>query len=239
MFLSVILPTYNERRNLPILVHMLVEELSKPTKLHGRFEIVIVDDSSPDGTGAVALKLAEAYGPDVVQVRARPGKLGLGTAYRHGLQFCRGDWVVLMDVDLSHHPKFIRSMIQRQRDTEADIVTGSRYIAGGGVHGWTFSRKLVSRSANLLATLALWPQVSDLTGAFRLYRRTVLSTLIGECQTKGYPFQMELMVRARALGFVIAEVPITFVDRVYGESKLSSGEIVGYLRGIWTLMLYC
>lgn len=239
MFLSIVLPTYNERRNLPILVHMLMEELSRPNKLHSRFEIIIVDDNSPDGTGTMANKLASVYGCDLIRVYSRPGKLGLGTAYQHALQYCRGDWVILMDVDLSHQPKFIRQMIEKQRETGSDIVTGSRYIPGGGVYGWTWDRKLVSRGANLLATLALWPRVSDLTGSFRLYRKSVLTSLIRECVTKGYPFQMEMMVRARSHNFSIAEVPITFVDRLYGQSKLGSSEIIGYLKGIWTLMVYC
>lgn len=140
-----------------------------------------------------------------------------------------------MDVDLSHHPKFIAQMVRLQKQTDADIVTGSRYIPGGGVFGWTTSRKVVSRGANLLATVALAPGVSDLTGAFRLYKKTVLANLVANCVTKGYTFQMEMMYRAKQFGYKVAEVPITFVDRVYGESKLGGTEVVGYLRGLWTL----
>ena len=128
MFISIILPTYNERSNLPILCHLIINELSKPTVPISRFELIIVDDNSPDGTGIIAQKLANTYGPDLIQVRGRSGKLGLGSAYAHGLQFARGDWVVLMDVDLSHHPKFIKEMIKKQKETGADIVTGSRFF---------------------------------------------------------------------------------------------------------------
>lgn len=140
-----------------------------------------------------------------------------------------------MDVDLSHHPQYIPQMVQLQKETDADIITGTRYLPGGGVHGWTFSRKLTSRGANLLATVALNPGVSDLTGSFRLYKKNVLANLVAHCVTKGYTFQMEMMYRAKQLGYRVREVPITFVDRVYGESKLGGSEIVGYLRGLWTL----
>lgn len=128
-------------------------------------------------------------------------------------------------------------MVLLQKETNSDIITGTRYIPGGGVYGWTFSRKLVSRGANLLATVALDPGVSDLTGAFRLYKKTVLANLVSHCVTKGYTFQMEMMYRAKQLGYKVAEVPITFVDRVYGESKLGGTEIIGYLRGLWTLFI--
>lgn len=101
--------------------------------------------------------------------------------------------------------------------------------------GWDLRRKVISRGANLLAKLALWPRVSDVTGSFRLYRKPVLEHLMSQVVSKGYVFQMEIIVRARADGFTIGEVPITFVDRVYGESKLGKSEIVGYAKGVWTL----
>ena len=116
-------------------------------------------------------------------------------------------------------------------------MTGTRYSPGGGVHGWDLRRKLFSRVANYLADILLNPNVSDLTGSFRLYRKDVLDRLIQMTKSKGYVFQMEMMVRARQLGFKIQEVPITFVDRVYGESKLGANEIVGYLKGLWTLFI--
>lgn len=170
-------------------------------------------------------------------MRPRSGKLGLGSAYAHGLQYARGEWIILMDVDLSHHPKYIPLMVNHQKQTAADIITGTRYHPRGGVYGWTTSRKLLSRTANLLATVALAPGVSDLTGSFRLYRKTVLARLVGSCVTRGYTFQMEMMYRAKQFGVKVAEVPITFVDRVYGESKLGGSEIAGYLKGLWTLFI--
>jgi dolichol-phosphate mannosyltransferase len=132
-----------------------------------------------------------------------------------------------------------------QQTYNLDIVTGTRYsshskpslegTAPGGVYGWDLKRKLVSRGANFLADTVLSPGVSDLTGSFRLYRLPVLRHIITVTQSKGYVFQMEMMVRARALGYTVGEVPITFVDRIFGESKLGAGEIVGYAKGVWQL----
>lgn len=156
----------------------------------------------------------------------------------HGLQFATGNFVVIMDADFSHHPKFIPRMIRLQRAGGYDIVTGTRYAgAGAGVHGWDLKRKLVSRGANLFADTLLRPGVSDLTGSFRLYKTAVLQTVIATTESKGYTFQMELMVRARAMGYSVAEVPISFVDRLYGESKLGGDEIVEYATGVINLWL--
>ena len=152
-------------------------------------------------------------------MRPRAGKLGLGTAYAHGLKHAAGDFIIIMDADLSHHPKYIGDMIDKQQKHGLDIVTGTRYI-GGGVHGWNTWRKLVSSGANFAAGFLLQPGVSDLTGSFRLYRREVLADLIGRVTSKGYTFQMEMMVLASRAGYTIGEVPIVFVDRVYGESKV-------------------
>lgn len=167
----------------------------------------------------------------------RAGKLGLGSAYRDGLKKCTGNWIILMDADFSHHPKFIPTFIEKQRETGAEIVTGSRYIAGGGVHGWDLRRKLTSRGANFLATCLLSPGVSDLTGSFRLYTKDAITDIMNKVKSTGYVFQMEIAVRAKQSGYQIAEVPITFVDRVYGESKLGGMEIVQYIRGLIGLFM--
>lgn len=171
-------------------------------------------------------------------LKPRAGKLGLGTAYVHGLQFVTGNYVIIMDADFSHHPKFIPYFIEKQKTTGADIVTGTRYANDsskgliGGVYGWDAKRKLTSQGANILADFLLNPGVSDLTGSFRLYKREALVKVISETQSKGYTFQMEMMVRAKAMGLHVEEVPITFVDRLYGESKLGGEEIVEYLKGL-------
>ncbi|KAI0852808.1 family 2 glycosyltransferase [Daldinia vernicosa] len=230
---SVILPTYNERRNLPIITWLLNRTF---TENNLDWELIIVDDGSPDGTQVVAEQLVKAYSPHVV-LKTRSGKLGLGTAYVHGLQFVAGNFVIIMDADFSHHPKFIPQMIARQRAGNFDIVTGTRYAGNGGVYGWDLKRKFVSRGANLFADTVLRPGVSDLTGSFRLYKKSVLQKVIESTESKGYTFQMEMMVRAKAMGFSVAEVPITFVDRLYGESKLGGDEIVEYAKGVLSLWL--
>ncbi|KAJ1977408.1 dolichol-P-mannose synthesis [Dimargaris verticillata] len=231
---SVLLPTYNERENLPIIVWMLVKVFTEH-KLD--FEIIVIDDNSPDGTLDVAKRLQDLYGSDRIVLRPRAGKLGLGTAYVHGIKNATGNFVIIMDADMSHHPKFIPQFIQKQRDGNCDIVTGTRYAGDGGVYGWDLRRKLTSRGANVLADVLLSPGVSDLTGSFRLYKKHVLAKIIDSTISKGYVFQMEMMIRARQFDYSIAEVPITFVDRVYGESKLGANEIIGYLKGLATLVV--
>lgn len=208
--------------------------------------MIIVDDASPDGTQQIAHQLIKAYNtsPDgPIKLAPRSGKLGLGTAYVHGLQFCTGTFVIIMDADFSHHPEALPRFIAKQKEGNYDIVTGTRYATSadpvgkettlrGGVYGWDLKRKLVSRGANLLADTVLRPGVSDLTGSYRLYRKPVLQKVISETTSKGYTFQMEMMVRAKAMGCKVAEVPINFVDRVYGESKLGGDEIVEYAKGV-------
>lgn len=141
-----------------------------------------------------------------------------------------------MDADFSHHPKFIPLMVKKQKETNADIVTGTRYRSKeglvGGVYGWDLRRRLTSCGANILADFLLNPGVSDLTGSFRLYKKSALIKAIESTQSKGFGFQMELMVRAKAMGLKVEELPITFVDRVYGDSKLGGEEIVQYLKGL-------
>ncbi|XP_017670801.1 dolichol-phosphate mannosyltransferase subunit 1 isoform X2 [Neopelma chrysocephalum] len=198
--LSVLLPTYNERDNLPLVVWLLVRTF-RDSGID--FEIIIIDDGSPDGTQEIAEQLEKIYGSDKILLRPRPRKLGLGTAYIHGMKHATGNFIVIMDADLSHHPKFIPEFL--------------------------------SRGANFLTQVLLRPGASDLTGSFRLYRKEVLQKLMEKCVSKGYVFQMEMIVRARQLGYTIGEVPISFVDRVYGESKLGGNEIVSFLKGLLTL----
>ncbi|XP_020585588.1 probable dolichol-phosphate mannosyltransferase [Phalaenopsis equestris] len=224
---SIIIPTYNERLNIALLVYLVFKHLRE-----FNFEVIIVDDGSPDGTQDIVKQLQQLFGKERILLRARPEKLGLGTAYCHGLKHATGDFVIIMDADLSHHPKYLPSFIRKQTETGASIVTGTRYVRGGGVHGWNLMRKLTSRGANVLAQTFLWPGVSDLTGSFRLYKKSVLEDVLGSVVSKGYVFQMEIIVRASRKGYHIEEVPITFVDRVYGTSKLGGSEIVEYLKGL-------
>lgn len=229
---SVLLPTYNERENLPLIVYLIMKVVEQH-KLS--LEIVVVDDNSPDGTQEVVAKLQKVY-PNRIKLHKRPGKLGLGSAYRDGLKFCDGKFIILMDADLSHHPKFIPEFIKKQKETKANIVTGTRYVSKGGVFGWNLKRKLTSRVANFIADTLLAPSCSDLTGSFRLYERDVLEVLMNKVKSKGYAFQMEVIIRAREEHYQIAEVPITFIDRIFGESKLGTNEVFTYLKGVWNLL---
>jgi len=224
---SILLPTYNERENLPLIVWLLVKYLKEID-----FEIIVIDDGSPDGTLDVGKKLQEIYGDDTVVLRPREKKLGLGTAYVHGLKHAKGDFIIIMDADLSHHPKFIPEFIKVQRENDYDIVTGTRYAGDGGVNGWDLKRKVISRGANFLTQMLLRPGVSDLTGSFRLYKKEALAKCVTAVKSKGYVFQMEMVIRARQNAFSIGEVPISFVDRVYGESKLGGNEIYQFAAGL-------
>ncbi|KAK2614276.1 hypothetical protein N8I77_001122 [Diaporthe amygdali] len=228
---SVILPTFNERQNLPIITWLLQRTFSENNL---DWELIIVDDGSPDGTQDVANQLVKAYSPHV-QLKPRTGKLGLGTAYVHGLQFAKGNFIIIMDADFSHHPKFIPQMIALQKAHDYDIVTGTRYASGGGVFGWDLKRKLTSKGANIFADTVLRPGVSDLTGSFRLYKRAALEKLFETTDVRGFSMQMALAVTAKAMGMTIGEVPITFVDRVYGDSKLGGEEVVEYAKGVLSL----
>jgi len=231
MRVLVIVPTYNERENLPRLVPAILGQGES-------FNVLVVDDNSPDGTGTIADDLAAAESR--VNVLHRDGKRGLGTAYVAGFKWALEhgfDYIFEMDADFSHHPKFLPLMIAKQKEADYDIVTGTRYAGDGGVYGWDLKRKFVSRGANMFADTVLRPGVSDLTGSFRLYKKEVLQRVIGSTESKGYTFQMEMMVRAKAMGCSVAEVPISFVDRVYGESKLGGDEIVEYAKGVLNLWL--
>eukprot|EP00052_Salpingoeca_macrocollata_P030995 m.321783 g.321783 ORF g.321783 m.321783 type:complete len:239 (+) comp25912_c0_seq1:73-789(+) len=230
---SVLLPTYEEEQNLPLIVWLLVNEFEKTGH---DFEIIIIDDNSPDRTGEMAQQLQKIYGEKRIILRPRKGKLGLGTAYVHGMQHASGNFVIIMDADLSHHPKFIPDFIALQKKHNYDIVTGTRYRGSGGVYGWDFTRKLISSGANYLTRLLLPVHCSDLTGSFRLYRKEALEKLMSVCVSKGYVFQMEMIVRAHQQNMTIGEIPITFVDRVYGESKLGGSEVVGFAKGVLQLL---
>ncbi|CDF33007.1 probable dolichyl-phosphate mannosyltransferase [Chondrus crispus] len=230
---SVLLPTYNERENLPYMIYFLDAAFAS---IDADYEIIIVDDASPDGTQAVARALQADFGPRKVVLAPRPSRQGLGSAYMHGIKHATGNFVLILDADMSHHPKFIPQFVKMQRETGCDIVTGTRYVSEGGVHGWTLRRKLVSRVANYLAHVMLQPGVSDLTGSFRLYRRDCFESIMQKMEARGYVFQMEIIVRARKMGYSIKEVPITFVDRLFGESKMGTSEIAQYLAQLWKLV---
>uniref|UniRef100_A0A3P9N976 Dolichol-phosphate mannosyltransferase subunit 1 n=1 Tax=Poecilia reticulata TaxID=8081 RepID=A0A3P9N976_POERE len=203
---SVLLPTYNERENLPLIVWLLVKYFGESGY---NYEIIVIDDGSPDGTQEVAEQLQKIYGDDKILLRPRANKLGLGTAYIHGMKHATGNFVIIMDADLSHHVIYIFIFFflsRKQKEGDYDLVSGTRYLGSGGVYGWDLRRKLISRGANFLTQVLLRPGASDLTGSFRLYKKKVLESLVERCVSKGYVFQMEMIVRARQLNYTVGEV---------------------------------
>lgn len=232
MAIAIVLPTYNERDNIVELVTAL---LALPCDLH----VIVVDDNSPDGTGVVADELA-AQDPRV-RVIHRAGKLGLGTAYIAGMReaFRLGaEWIMTMDADFSHHPRYIPDMLSLSGEGRYDVVIGSRYVLGGGTRNWHWQRVLLSWGANRVAKLGLGLEPNDCTAGFRLYRREVLESIaLDEIFSNGYSFLLEMLFKVQGRGWRIGEVPILFADRRRGTSKISRTEIfkAGYtvLRLKW------
>lgn len=207
------LPTYNERENLPRVLDAL-----EPFGV----EVLVIDDNSPDGTGDLADRLAADR--DWVSVLHRERKEGLGPAYLAGFRRAlSGDaeYVLEMDADLSHDPEAVPRLIEACVNG-ADVALGSRYVEGGGTENWGRSRRLVSAGGSLYARTLLGVDIRDLTGGFKCFRRAVLEQIDLEAVTsKGYAFQIELTYRALRAGFRVVEVPIVFVDRTHGTSKMS------------------
>jgi dolichol-phosphate mannosyltransferase len=214
----VVLPTYNERENLEPVVAGVRAALAPVAPDH---RILVVDDSSPDGTGKLADSLA-ARDP-AVGVLHRPRKEGLGQAYIAGFRVALAEGAALvfeMDADLSHDPGHLPAMLEAARD--ADLVLGSRYVPGGAVRNWGGGRRFVSRGGCWYARIVLGLDVRDLTGGFKLFRREVLEALdLDRVRSQGYAFQVELTYRTIQRGFRVREVPIVFTDRRVGQSKMS------------------
>lgn len=218
MKVFVIIPTYNEKENIGGLV-------SRVLALPVPAEAVVVDDNSPDGTGALLDSIAAAE--PRLHVIHRPGKLGLGTAHIAGLRFALekgADFAVTMDADLSHDPSYIPALLEAAG--RFDLVIGSRYVAGGGAVNSPFLRRLLSRGANLFAKTALGLKAGDCTAGFRCYRAAVLRAVdLGAIVADGYSFLIEILRAIEARGFSVGEVPIKFIDREFGASKISRREI--------------
>ena len=221
----IIIPTYNEVDNLAWIVRRL--RAAVPAA-----DVLVVDDGSPDGTGELADRLAADDAQ--VQVLHRSAKAGLGAAYLHGFRVALGrgyDVIGEMDADGSHQPEQLPRLLAALE--EADLVLGSRWVPGGSVVNWPLSRQALSRGGNLYTRLLLGVPVRDATGGYRLFRRTALEALdLGTVQSVGYCFQADLACRAVKAGLRVTEVPIEFVERVRGESKMSPDVAVESLRRI-------
>lgn len=216
---TVIVPTYNERENLPDLAHQILN-------LNIGAHVIVVDDNSPDGTGELADELAARNGR--VQVIHRAGKLGLGTAYIAGFKkaLAEGaDRIVTMDADLSHNPRYIPALVSLTEHHHLGI--GSRYAPGGGVTAdWGMHRKFLSWGANHFARLMLGLKARDCTAGFRCYRREVLESIdLDRIFSNGYSFLLEMLYKCQRMGYSVGETPITFENRYRGTSKISQVEI--------------
>jgi len=223
----VVIPTYNERENLPEIVRQVLA-------LGDSFRVLVVDDNSPDGTGKVADDLAAATGR--IEVMHRAHKQGLGRAYIAGLQ--RGiesgaPIIAQMDADHSHRPQDLRTMVEAMTE-KVDLVLGSRYIPGGATEGWPWHRKLISRAGGVYAGKVLGVPIRDLTGGFKVWRRELLQAIdLPSITSDGYSFQIETTYRAVKQGARIVQVPIVFHDRVAGKSKLSRRVVLEAAVRVW------
>jgi dolichol-phosphate mannosyltransferase len=226
---TVCLPTYNERENLESMVRALGRELREGDR------VLVIDDASPDGTGVIADGLATEL--PFVSVLHRERKEGLGPAYLAGFARALADGAELvleMDCDFSHDPKDVPRLIAAAEDG-ADLVLGSRYVAGGSIPNWGLARRAISLGGNLYAQVILQSRLRDLTGGFKCFRRRVLETVdLAAIDSKGYAFQIETTYRVVRAGFQVLEVPIAFVDREHGHSKMD-GAIV--LEAVWKVPL--
>ncbi|MCY1041338.1 polyprenol monophosphomannose synthase [Corallococcus sp. bb12-1] len=225
----VCIPTYNERENIgPITLAVLAAD--------ARVDILIVDDNSPDGTGQLADELA-AKNPRV-RVLHREKKEGLGRAYLAAFRWALAEgytYILEMDADFSHDPSYLPTFLDAA-EGGADLVLGSRYVAGGGTVNWGVGRKIISRGGSLYARSILGVDVRDLTGGFKCFHRRVLETLnLDEVRSTGYAFQIELTYRTLRKGFTVREVPIVFEDRRVGHSKMNKKIFVEALGMVWKL----
>ena len=224
----VCLPTYDEKDN----VVPMTEAILAATP---DVDVLIIDDNSPDGTGQLADGIA-AREPRV-KVLHRAGKEGLGKAYLAGFEWALGqgyELILEMDADFSHDPKYLPGMLEAARG--ADLVLGSRNVPGGGTVNWGLGRKFISRGGSLYARTILGIPVRDLTGGFKCFRRKVLESIdLPTVECSGYAFQIELTFRALRRGFRVVELPIVFVDRRVGQSKMSKRIVLEALRKVWSI----
>ena len=226
----VIIPTYNESENI---VRMIPAVLDQP----GQFDLLVVDDGSPDGTAQLVRDAMQHY-PGRIHLLERSVKQGLGTAYIAGFRWAlERDYATIteMDADFSHNPVDLGRLLQKVQ-SGSDLAIGSRYVKGGKVTNWPTNRVLLSKYASIYVRLITWMPVRDTTAGFVCYHRRVLETLnLSKIRFVGYAFQIEMKFAAWKLGFRLAEVPINFVDRVAGSSKLSKGIFKEAVLGVWEM----
>jgi dolichol-phosphate mannosyltransferase len=215
----VLIPTYNEKENIENIIRAVFN-------LPEMFDILVIDDNSPDGTAAIVKGLQNEF-PERLHIIERKGKLGLGTAYIAGFKWAiehRYDYIFEMDADFSHNPEDLLRLKAACRDNGADMAIGSRYVSGVNVVNWPMGRVIMSYYASKYVRIVTGMKIHDTTAGFVCYRREVLETMeLDKIQFKGYAFQIEMKFTAKMCGFNIQEVPIIFINRVLGESKMSGG----------------
>jgi dolichol-phosphate mannosyltransferase len=217
---SIVIPTYNEIDNIPIMMRAIEESLDSKWN----YEIIIVDDASPDGTGAIVRELAKA--DDRINLIERSGKLGLGSAVVAGFDYSKGDYLVMMDADMSHDPKYLPNLLLALEDY--DVVIGSRYVEGGGVDNWPLWRRVISRVASSVGRLIVGLDVRDLTSGFGAFKRDHIIHLLPSLSPKGFKLLLEII--AKSPNVSIKECPIIFTDREFGQSKASFHEILLFIK---------
>jgi dolichol-phosphate mannosyltransferase len=227
----VIIPTFNERDNIASIIQAVFD-------LNKGFHVLIIDDGSPDGTAAIVKELQQTFANELF-LEERSGKLGLGTAYIHGFKWAIArdyQFICEMDADFSHNPKDLERLYQTCKTDGADVAVGSRYVTGGNLENWPWSRIFLSKGASLYTRMILWMPVKDPTAGFVCYRKKVLETMnLDQISFVGYAFQIEMKFAAWKLKFTIKEVPITFVDRQMGISKMNKGIIKEGVLGVLKL----
>ena len=227
----VIIPTYKEKENIANIIKTIFD-------LDKNYHVLIIDDNSPDGTADIVKSLIQHY-PGKLFIEERKGKLGLGTAYIKGFKWGleRGyQFLIEMDADFSHNPADLERLYLACKLGGADVAVGSRYVRGGRVENWPFSRILISMGGALYTRMITWMPVKDPTAGFVCYRNEVLSTIdLDKIRFVGYAFQIEMKFMSWKLGFNIKEVSITFRDRVYGASKMSKGIIKEGIVGVLSM----
>ena len=230
----VIIPTFNEKENIESIIAAVIN-------LKQDYHILIIDDGSPDGTASIVKSLFPKY-PGQLFLEERRGKLGLGTAYIHGFKWCLKNgyrYIFEMDADFSHNPNDLERLYNAcKHENEADVAVGSRYVKGGAVANWPANRIMLSKGASMYTRIITWMPIKDPTAGFVCYKREVLESInLDGISFVGYAFQIEMKYAAWKLGFKIAEVPITFIDRQLGASKMNKGIVKEGILGVLKLRL--
>ncbi|MCX6206242.1 MAG: polyprenol monophosphomannose synthase [Bacteroidetes bacterium] len=224
----VIIPTYNEKENISLIIE-------KVFSMNQDYHVLVVDDSSPDGTGDIVKEMISKY-PGKLFIEERHDKLGLGTAYIHGFKWGIENgyqYIFEMDADFSHNPEDLERLYDACKNGGADLAIGSRYVSGGKTENWPLDRKIYSMGGAFYTKLITWMPIQDPTAGFMCYKREVLDAInLDEISFVGYAFQIEMKFASWKLGFKIKEVPITFIDRKIGYSKMNKGIIKEGVLGV-------